>query len=145
MKNQKVLTIATHDKDPWICNVYFSVDNHFNFFFISPPNTKHSFDIAKNPKVAFTTAWYDPKNLGDRKAIQGIGECTLITTSATVIKFLKNHYKYYPLWKEVITHKKMRDNVIQSRPYVIKPTYIKFWNDEIYGEEGVREWSINSI
>ena len=34
----------------------------------------------------------------------------------------------------------IREKLIESRPYLIKPTYIKFWNDELYGDEGTEEF-----
>lgn len=143
IKNQKLLVLSTVDEkgNPWVCNVYYSADNDLNLFFVSPTDTKHSQHIAENPQVAFSIPWYDEKNLANRKAIQGTGICKRITSANEIIRLLKNHYKYYPLWKSVITYKAMREKLIESRPYIIRPNYMKFWNDELYGDEGVEEFS----
>lgn len=143
IKSQKLLVLSTVDENgqPWISNVYFSADDELNLFFVSPTDTKHSKHIAKNPHVAFSIPWYDEMNLANRKAIQGIGACKRITSAKETIRLLKNHYQYYPLWKDAITYKAMREKLIESRPYVIKPTHMKFWNDELYGEEKVEQFS----
>lgn len=143
-KTQKVLSISTIDENskPWISNVYFSCDQECNLFFVGPTFTNRSQHIENNEEIAFTTVWYDQNDLTNRKAIQGKGICQRITEPSLIIKFLKNHAKYYPLWKDVITHENMVNKIIRSKPYIIKPTYLKFWNDELYGEEGTKEFNI---
>lgn len=142
LKKQKLLVLSTVDKKgkPWVSNVYYSVDGDLNLFFVSPPSTNHSKHVSENRDVAFSIAWYDEKNLANRKAVQGTGVCKRITRPGEIVRLLKNHSKYYPLWKSIITYKSMRDKLIESRPYVIKPKYMKFWNDDLYGDEGVREF-----
>jgi uncharacterized protein YhbP (UPF0306 family) len=47
------LQIATARGDqPWICTVYFVMDNSHNLYWVSKPDRRHSQEIAKNPKVA---------------------------------------------------------------------------------------------
>jgi uncharacterized protein YhbP (UPF0306 family) len=142
VKNQKLLVLSTIDENgkPWSTNVYYSADKDLNLFFVSPPDTNHSKHIKNNSTVAFSIAWYDPKDLANRKAIQGTGACIRITKVSEIVRLLKNHSKYYPLWRSVITYKAMRQKLIESRPYIIKPKYMKFWNDELYGDEGTGEF-----
>lgn len=143
IRSQKVLTIASvGEGKPWISNVYFSVDDDFNFFFVSPDKTMHSKQILQYPDVAFTIVWHNEDNLTDRKAIQATGKCTKIQEPKTIIKFLKNHHKSYPIWKNRITLINMRDKIIESRPYVIKPSFIKLWDDELLGENGTKEFNL---
>ena len=143
IENRKLLVLSTVDEEgnPWTSNVYYSADKDLNLFFISPPDTKHSQHIKNKSQVSFSIPWYDEKDLANRKAIQGTGICRRITNAGEIIKLLKNHYKYYPLWKSVITYKAMREKLMESRPYIIKPSYMKFWNDELFGEEGTREFN----
>lgn len=143
IKNRKLLVLSTVDEkgNPWTSNVYYSADNNLDLFFVSSPDTNHSRHIKNKSQVSFSVPWYDENDLANRKAVQGIGLCKRLTNAAEIVRFLKNHYIYYPLWKSVITYKAMRDKLIESRPYIIKPTYMKFWNDELYGEEGTREFN----
>lgn len=47
------MQIATSvDGQPWCCTVFYVYDKDFNFYWISKPDTRHSKEIAKNPKVA---------------------------------------------------------------------------------------------
>jgi hypothetical protein len=85
-------------------------------------------------------SWYNKDDLGDRVAVQGKGICKQLENPKEIMGFLTNHYKYFPLWKDIITFENMFKKVIESRPFIIKPTYIKFWNDKLYGEEGVKEF-----
>jgi len=145
LENRKLLVLSTIDDNgnPWTCNVYFSVDKDFNLFFVSSPKTKHGQHIAKNSQVSFSIPWFDEKNLANRKAVQGTGVCQRVTDAKETIRLLKNHYKYYPSWQSVITYEAMRDSLIESKPYMIKPTYMKFWNDELYGEERTKELNLH--
>lgn len=142
LKQQKLLALSTVDEhnNPWICNVYYSVDSELNLFFVSSPESNHGQHLNKNSQVAFSIAWFDQENLGNRKAVQGTGICERVKQKSEVLRLLENHYKYYPSWKSTINFKAMAEDKIASRPYVIKPTYMKFWNDELFGNEGLREF-----
>jgi len=143
LQDQKLVTLATTDKQgsPWMSNAYYSVNKEFNIFFVSPTDTKHSKNIKENSEVAFSVSWFNEDDLEDRIAIQGTGVCELITKPAEMISLLKNHYKYFPSWKEFINYESISKKIISSRPYVIRPKYIKFWNDKLYGGEGVEEFT----
>ncbi len=142
LSSRKLITVSTIDNKgkPWTSNMYYSVDKDFNFFFVSPTTTLHSQHIAQDPRVSFTVNWYNEKDLTDRKAIQATGDCKLIKDSKTIVRFLKNHHKYFPFWKDRITYQNMKKDVISSRPYVIKPKFIKYWDDEELGSEGTKEF-----
>lgn len=143
IKSKKLLILSTVDKKgrPWTCNVYFSVDKDFNLFFVSSPNSNHSKHIKDNPHVSFSIAWHDEEDLGNRKGVQGTGTCKRVTNASEIIKLLKNHYKYFPSWRDTVNHKAMRDKIIESRPYVIRPKYMKFWDDELFDEEKTKEFN----
>lgn len=143
LKEQRLVSIATTDESnfPWISNVYYSISNSGQLFFVSDPEARHGVHLSERNRIAFSIAWYDKNDMGNRKAVQGTGICERISDPITVGKFLMNHYIYYPLWKQVITEKSMREKIISSRPYIITPQYMKFWNDELYGEEGTKEFT----
>jgi uncharacterized protein YhbP (UPF0306 family) len=53
LKNCRLMQIAVSDKGkPHIFNCWFSYDNKFNFYFISPDYSVHSKILKKNPNVA---------------------------------------------------------------------------------------------
>lgn len=138
LQSQKVLVLSTVDEKgfPWVSNVYFSVNTNLEFFFFSGKATKHSIHIEKNPTVAFSVVWHNKDDDSDRKAIQANGLCERITDPILLLKLVTQHYKYYPSWKkkgESITD--VVNRVMETGAYVIKPNYIKYWNDEEFKEQ----------
>lgn len=142
IESQYLLTISTINLDylPWSCNVYFSSDENLNLFFLSTPNANHSQHIFQEPNIAFTTAWFDKKNLANRKSVQGKGVCSIIDDDNEIKDILKIYNKKFPAFKKAINLENIKTNKIESRPYKITPTYLKFWNDELYGPEGSIEY-----
>jgi uncharacterized protein YhbP (UPF0306 family) len=137
IQSQKVLTIATVDSSnlPWVSNVYYSATDKGELFFISATTTNHSQHLLKQNQVAFSTVWYDPKNMEDRKSIQGKGTCERVTNILKMTELITNHLKFYPDWKDFLTTEAVLKELIEYRPYVIKPSYMKFWSDELFGED----------
>jgi len=39
---------------PWVCTVYFVVDEDLNLYWLSWPTRRHSVELASNPKAAVT-------------------------------------------------------------------------------------------
>ena len=49
----KLMQLATiSDGNPWICNVYFVIDDDLNIYWTSAKGRQHSVEIMANPKVA---------------------------------------------------------------------------------------------
>lgn len=53
---------------------------------------------------------------------------------------LKMWQKAAPGMEDVVNVKNMRNKVISSRAYKVKPTFIKFFNQKLYGEDGFRKF-----
>lgn len=69
------MTLATTDGNkPWACALFFGVDDEYNFYFVSSPDTVHARNINKNPIVSF--AIYHPDSVpGGANGIQVSGTC----------------------------------------------------------------------
>lgn len=132
IKSQRLLTLATSDASwPWTSNVYYGYDNGL-FYFISWKDTKHSQHIIANYKVSFSTAWFSPNDYTDRKSIQWIWTCTVATSIDDISKGISLHNKSFPEFAERITVDWVLED--ENRAIrMIRPTQIKFWNDELYG------------
>lgn len=143
LQSQQLLSIATQENgEPWIANVYFGTDDAGMMYFISPEDTKHSQHILKNNTIAFSTSWFDSTNYKNRKAIQGTGTCTIATDDETIGIGVSLHNKNFPEFKEKITIDWIRTNEWGSKVWMIKPNYIKYWDDEIYGDEESEEFHL---
>ena len=141
-----MMTIASRDeKDIWVANVYIGIDEKATIYFISPKNTKHSKMILKNPNIAVSVAWFDSKNHKNRKAVQGLGVCRPAENPAEIATGIKLLYKNFPDLRDILTVKWITTNIWGSKIWVLKPTYMKYWDDEIYGDNESEEFTIKYL
>jgi uncharacterized protein YhbP (UPF0306 family) len=143
IKNQQLLSLATCEgKDVWIATGYYAVDDNGTIYFISAMDAKHSQMIAENQKVAFSVTWFDPSNHKNRKGIQGQGVCRLAENPTEIATGISLLYKKFPDLRDILTVKWILENAWGSRVWVIKPKYLKHWDDELYGEDECKEFTI---
>lgn|SRR3989338_4043655 len=146
IKSQKLMVIAAHSaQEVWVANVYIGVDEKGTIYFISPEKNKHGLMILKNPQVAFSIAWFDPGNHRNRKAVQGRGICRLAENEKEIATGVQLHNRNFPEFKERITIEWIHSNEWGSKVWVLKPTYIKYWDDELYGDKESEEFLFSSV
>lgn len=144
IKSQKLMVLACHDShEIWVANVYYGVDEQGIIYFISPDKSKHSQMILKNPHVAFSIAWFDQNNHKNRKAIQGLGECRLAQNEQEIATGVSLHNQNIPEFKDQITVDWIKNNEWGSKVWLVKPTYIKYWDDELYGDKETQEFNLS--
>src|SRR4051812_25802508 len=57
LEDGRLMQIATvNGGQPWICSVYYVVDESQNLYWLSLPSRRHSQDIAKDNRVAIAVA-----------------------------------------------------------------------------------------
>lgn len=135
------MALATNGKKGlWSANVYYAVDKSCNLYFMSDPKTHHCQDIAKNKKVSCAIASFDPKDLSNRNGVQMTGVCEQVR-GIKMIHALRTYTQVFKGAKKWATLKFIKNKAIHARPYVIRPNYIKFWSDKLFGEEGTREFN----
>lgn len=137
------MVIASREgEEVWVANVYFGVDEKGLIYFISPENNKHSKMILNNPKIAFSIAWFDPTNHANRKAVQGLGICRPAQNEGEIKTGVTLHNQNFPEFKERITVDWIHTNEFGSRVWVLQPIYMKYWDDELYGDKESEEFTI---
>lgn len=141
LSSQRVVVIASSDKDVWISNVYYGIDEAFKLYFVSGTDAKHSQQIMKNKNVAFSVVWFDKNNHKNRKAVQGKGICRIAKSDAEVKKGIALHNKLFPEFAKRLTVDYIKNKKNGSEIWVIEPSFIKYWNDELYGDNGTKEFS----
>lgn len=53
LADQHMMQLATEsDGQPWVCTVYYVVDEKLNLYWLSLPNRRHSKELVKRNKVA---------------------------------------------------------------------------------------------
>ena len=135
LKSQRLMAIASCEGGIWIANIYYGIDDDSRIYFISPTDTKHSQQIMKSSDVAFSVAWYDKESPGNRKAVQGLGVCTVAEKEEDIRRGVYLHNENFPEFTQTLTPEYLLSNENDTKVWILEPRYIKFWNDELYGEE----------
>ncbi|OGM13186.1 hypothetical protein A3D84_05365 [Candidatus Woesebacteria bacterium RIFCSPHIGHO2_02_FULL_42_20] len=138
LKSQRLMTLATCADKPWVATVYFAVDNDLNFYFVSSPKSKHCKDIEKNSKVAVNVADSHTPNSAKKVGIQAQGVASQVKGWERTKVLLKMWHRAAPGMEGVVNVKSMKEKIISSRVYKIQPTFIKYFNQKLYGEEGCK-------
>ncbi len=142
LRSQKLLTLACHNENEvWAASVYFGADEGGTIFFISPKDTKHSAMILENPAIAFSCAWFDAGNHKNRKAVQGLGVCRVAQTEDEIARGVALHNKNFPEFANKISVDWIRANEWGSYVWIVQPTFMKYWDDELYGADENAEFT----
>lgn len=129
------MSLATQGDEITACVVYYTVDDDFNLYFISEPNVQHCVNIVKNKNVACSIA-DSHQRVSDKKiGAQIQGEASEVTGKDKIIAVLKMWHQTNPGAESLINFDNIKNKIIESRVYKIKPIRIKFFNEELYGDK----------
>lgn len=134
-----IMTLATCDSVPWVATVYYGISDDLILYIVTDPNSKHGKLIKKNPRVAFNIFDSHTKAPDKKRGIQAQGECALVKNPIEVLKGLSLWHKANPGADTKITIDLIKKS-LDTRIYKIVPTFIKFFNKELYGEEAYGIW-----
>jgi len=141
LKSQRLIVLASGSETPWVSNIFYGIDNNFKIYFISGEETKHGQQILENSRIAFSIAWFNVKNHEDRKAVQGTGICRIADGDEEINKGVELHNLHFPEFAEQITVDWIKNDKNKFHVWVVEPDYMKYWNDELYGDEETEEFS----
>lgn len=130
------MSLATSDKKPWIAVVFYAIDENFTLYFISEPTTKHSLDIVKNSKVACSVVDSSQVVTDKKIGVQLEGVASEVKEKNKLQIILNMWHKTNPGFEDVISFPNIVKKIIKGRFYEVRPTLIKFFNEELYGPEG---------
>lgn len=136
LKSQKLMSLATFGTEISNCLVYYAVDDDFVFYFISEPESEHCKNIEANNKAACAIADSSQKVKDKKIGVQIKGEVSDVTGLAQFDSIIMLWNATNPGIESVISMENFRNKIINSKMYKIKPSEIKFFNEELYGEEG---------
>ncbi|KKQ34358.1 MAG: hypothetical protein US51_C0042G0010 [Microgenomates group bacterium GW2011_GWA2_37_6] len=123
---------------PTASTLYYGVDEDFNFYIVTSPLSEHGVNFSKNPNVACVVVDTNQKmfKTKHRSGVQIKGK--------TMQASDKNLKKALDIWshanKEMSEKffKNISQNIWKDRVFVIKPKEIKWFNEELYGEDGTK-------
>lgn len=136
LKTQRLMSVATYDKTPWIANVYYVHDKDLNLYFLSKNWREHCLAIEKNDNVAVAIADSSQPIYKPQKGLQIWGK-------AKSVNIISNLEWMFKMWNKLISGsqgeklsdpKKFLDAGL-SRVYKITPKRIKFFNTELWPKE----------
>jgi len=129
------MSVATHDKHLWTAWVYYVIDDDFNLYFVSQPDTDHCKSILKNGEIACAIA-DSHQNVTDKKVgIQLYGTASQLTDLQQLRWMLNLWNKVNPGIDKIINLKNIQKKIIKSRVFKVVPQKIKWFNEELYKEK----------
>ena len=135
-----LVVLATCSDGPWASSVYYVADDECNIYFLSDPNTRHGKHIEDNKKIAGVITDTEQKATDKKKGIQFEGTVSLVDDETEMLYAVKMWNEKNKGMEKYITMENITKNKIKSKVYKIVPTLIKFFNEELYGEEGIEEF-----
>lgn len=136
LQTQKLMSITSVGEHPWPAIVYFIANEDLELYFLSHPDDLHCQQIKNNPQVACAIYDSTQPNAAIKVGLQYYGE-------AEVVNVLEKVKWMIGLWNKIIAGEKgTKFNPTdllaagKSRIYRIKPKKIKFFNQELFPEEG---------
>lgn len=140
LKSRDLMILAT--VGPTACTVYYGIDDNFNFYIVTSPTSEHGVNFSKNPNVACVVVDTNQKMFAtkNKSGVQIKGSAKQITDIERMRKALE-------IWshanKEMTGKffKNIREGKWRDRVFVIRPKEIKWFNEELYGEEGTEIFS----
>lgn len=136
LKSQRLMSLSTGSDKPWTSNVYYTIDDNFNLYFLSEPESKHCNDIKSNNIVACSITDSSQKVTDKKVGAQIQGKAIQLTDADQIKQVLDSWNKTNQGFEHIINWDNIKNNVIKSKVYQVKPTFIKFLNEELYGPEG---------
>ena len=136
LETQRLMSVATYGKTPWIANVYYVHDPELNLYFLSKNWREHCQAIEINNKVSVAIADSHQPIYRPQKGLQIHGTAK----SVDVVSGLQWMFK---MWNKLIAGskgekltdpKKFLDAGL-SKVYRITPKRIKFFNTELWPKE----------
>lgn len=140
LRSRDLLVLAT--EGPTASTLYYGIDEDFNFYIVTSPSSEHGINFSKNPNVACVVVDTNQKMLKTKHKsgvqlkgkIEQVSEKDLKIALEVWSHFNKNLAEKF--FKN-ITERKWKDRV-----FVIKPSEIKWFNEELYGEEGTKTFTL---
>lgn len=137
LESQSVMSLSTFGDHAMLCTVYFTVDKDLNLYFISRPQTEHCRNIETNGSVACSIADARQKVTDKKIGVQIEGVATELPTIEKIGTALMFWSKANFAFEGIVTVDTIKKRMIESRAYKVTPKKIKFFNEELFGPEGV--------
>lgn len=127
LEKSMTLQVATvgNDGKPWICSVYYVVDDDNNFYWLSLPSRRHSQHIAQNNNVAATVAIKtDMPVIG----IQIQGQVSIVKDAPHVASIMDRYIVKYEVGKTF--YERFVEGINQQNIYKLTPSEMYLFDEK---------------
>ena len=134
LKNNILMSMASlHgvENTPWINTAYYAYNNQARLFYMSPQDAIHTKNITVDQHVAVSIFDSSQQPDSHKRGLQMTGFCQ-VAHSVDLVAGIKEYGLRYASFaiKSVDDLEKL-----SSRMYIIKPTLIKIFHEELLGDE----------
>ncbi len=133
LQSKRLMQLATANKNPWICTIYYTIDEEFNIYFLSNQKTKHCQDILKNPNVACAITDSHQKVLDDKIGVQIEGTAIQVQDQKEIKKAVNLWNQANPGVAKILSFSAIFLKLRKERVFKVQPTKIKFFNEALFG------------
>lgn len=140
LEQGKLAQLATaRDDRPWVCTVYYVVDEYFDIYWLSYPTRRHSQDVAANSRVALTVAIKpDLPVIG----VQMEGEAGEVTDPAAAEAVMQRYVDKYDEGKQFLAN--IRRGTNKHRLYRLRPERIVLFDEMNFGSDNPQELKLSA-
>lgn len=125
LRDHNTLSLATAGPDgPWAAAVFY-INDGFDLYFLSEPDTRHSRNVAAHPQVSATIN-EDYKNWRLIQGIQLEGTCEMIGAPAKGLRALRLYIEKYPFVGDLAAAPQLARALAKTRFYRIRPSRLYF-------------------
>ena len=128
------MQLATFSGDrPWCCTLFFAVDDQYNLYWISRPESRHSREIADNPSVAGAIA--RPQTYDDKDRLCGLqfeGTAREVTDTEEIRRLA---HAYAARYNRDTVGEDIANGSIPHHLYQIKPTLFQLFDRAHFGDD----------
>ena len=136
LKEPKLMQLATtKDDKPWICSVYFVVDEDSNIYWLSETHRRHSKEIEENSNVAVSMAIKtDLPVIG----LQAEGKAMRVSNLNTIRKVMTRYVKKYGLGKDF--YKRAVKGINKHKVYKMTVKKYSLFDEVDFPKSSPQEW-----
>lgn len=139
LKSRDLMILATNG--PTASTLYYGIDDNFNFYIVTSPTSEHGVNFSKNPNVACVVVDTNQKmfKTKNKSGVQIKGKIEQVS--------IDNLRKALNVWahanKEMAEKffKNISEGKWKDKVFTIAPSEIKWFNEELYGEQGTEVFS----
>ena len=136
----RMMQVATCvDNKPWICTVYYAVDEDLNLYWMSKPERRHSEEIIQNSTIVATVVHDQQPPRKDHRSVTIEGTAQELS-GAEALKPILLYGKQLASPKEWIQAVKLATD--PHKIYKLKPSKFVIFDDVNFPENPKQEWAL---